>query len=82
MKCQNLFSGKNKKKKFNMSSAENFAHSAKPNYTQYHQDICYIQQYLKILLATVNVLTHCASRRYLLAFTAYAFIRMTYYLNI
>ena len=24
MKCQNLFSGKNKKKYFNMSSAENF----------------------------------------------------------
>ena len=29
MKCQNLFSGKNKKKYFKMSSAENFTHNAK-----------------------------------------------------
>ena len=29
MKCQNLFAGKNKKKYFNMSSAENFTWSAK-----------------------------------------------------
>ena len=29
MKCQNLFSGKNKKTYFNMSSAENFTQSAK-----------------------------------------------------
>ena len=28
MKCQNLFSGKNKKKYFKMSSAENFTQSA------------------------------------------------------
>ena len=29
MKCQSLISGKNKKKYFNMSSAENFTQSAK-----------------------------------------------------
>ena len=29
MKCQNLFSGKTKKKYFNMLSAENFTQSAK-----------------------------------------------------
>ena len=30
MKCRILFSGKNKKKHFKMSSAENFTQSAKP----------------------------------------------------
>ena len=30
MKCQNLFSGKNKKKCFSMLSVENFIQSAKP----------------------------------------------------
>ena len=29
MKCENLFSGKNKKKYFSMLSAENFTQSAK-----------------------------------------------------
>ena len=30
MKCQTLFSGKNKKKYFSMASADNFAQSAEP----------------------------------------------------
>ena len=38
MKCQSLFSGKRKKKYFNMSSAENFTQSAYFIFTKYSEE--------------------------------------------
>ena len=55
MKCQILFSEKKKQKYFNMSSAENFTHSAKSQGDCIHQGISYRATWMKKLPCRVSL---------------------------